>query len=148
MPELDGSKKMFVFVSHGHYDHYSKSVYGLRSVFKEIYYILSLCLPDRPIESLLGYNEEAARWCHANEKMLWKTIVSRKHLYTPDITTTQKYFENRPCTFLSDATPGNIGAWVGFRIIQKFVDETRCTAKQLMENGDAQDVLTRSKYKP
>ena len=114
----------------------------------KIYYILSLCLPDRPIESLLGYNEEAARWCHANEKMLWKTIVSRKHLYTPDITTTQKYFENRPCTFLSDATPGNIGAWVGFRIIQKFVDETRCTAGQLMESGDAQDVLTGSKYKP
>ena len=114
----------------------------------KIYYILSLCLPDRPIESLLGYNEEAARWCHANEKMLWKTIVSRKHLYTPDITTTQKYFENRPCTFLSDATPGNIGAWVGFRIIQKFVAEMRCTAKQLMENGNAQEVLTKSKYKP
>lgn len=114
----------------------------------KIYYILSLCLPGRTVENLLGYNDEAARWCHANEKMLWKTIISRKHLYTPDITTTQKYFENRPCTFLSDATPGNIGAWVGFRIIQKFVDETRCTAKQLMENGDAQDVLTRSKYKP
>ena len=102
-----------------------------------------LPLPPRP-----PYRKEAARWCHANEKMLWKTIVSRKHLYTPDITTTQKYFENRPCTFLSDATPGNIGAWVGFRIIQKFVAETRCTAKQLMENGNAQDVLTGSKYKP
>ena len=24
VPELDSSKKMFVFVSHGHYDHYSK----------------------------------------------------------------------------------------------------------------------------
>lgn len=114
----------------------------------KIYYILSLCFPGHAIEQLLGYNEEETRWCHANEKMLWKTIISRKHLYTPDIATTQKYFENRPCTFLSDLTPGNIGAWVGFRIVQKFVEETRCSPKGLMESGNAQDVLTRAKYKP
>ena len=45
VPELDISKKMFVFVSHGHYDHYSKRIYGFRKEFEEIYYILSWDVP-------------------------------------------------------------------------------------------------------
>ena len=45
VPELDSSKKMFVFVSHGHYDHYSKRIYEFRKEFEEIYYILSWDVP-------------------------------------------------------------------------------------------------------
>lgn len=41
MPQMDASKKMFVFASHAHYDHYNKAIYELRKDFAEIYYILS-----------------------------------------------------------------------------------------------------------
>ena len=111
-------------------------------------YVLTRCLPDRSPAQLLGYDEEAARWCHDNEKMLWKTIISRKHLYTPDITTTQKYFEHRPCTFLSDHTPANIGTWIGLQIIQKYIQENPCSLAQLFAMEDAQAILTASRYKP
>ncbi len=41
MPRLDTSKKLFVFVSHAHYDHYNRSIFELRQDFSQIYYILS-----------------------------------------------------------------------------------------------------------
>lgn len=41
VPQMDRSKKLFVFVSHAHYDHYSRNIYDFRKDFAEIYYILS-----------------------------------------------------------------------------------------------------------
>ena len=41
MPRMDTSKKMFVFVSHAHYDHYNRNIFDFRQDFSEIYYILS-----------------------------------------------------------------------------------------------------------
>ena len=40
-PQWDRQKKMFVFVSHAHYDHFGKEIFGLADVFEEIYFILS-----------------------------------------------------------------------------------------------------------
>lgn len=40
-PKWDRDKKMVVFVSHAHYDHFGKEIFRLREVFSEICYILS-----------------------------------------------------------------------------------------------------------
>ena len=44
-PAINEKKKMYVFVSHAHYDHYGKSIYNLRKTFEEVHYILSSDLP-------------------------------------------------------------------------------------------------------
>lgn len=40
-PDMDEKKKLFVFVSHAHYDHYNKAVFDLRGRFAKTRYILS-----------------------------------------------------------------------------------------------------------
>lgn len=40
-PEWDNDKKMAVFVSHAHYDHFEKEIFRLRETFSEIRFILS-----------------------------------------------------------------------------------------------------------
>lgn len=40
-PKWDPDKKMVVFVSHAHYDHFGKEIFRLREVFPEICYVLS-----------------------------------------------------------------------------------------------------------
>ena len=40
-PKWDSGKKMAVFVSHAHYDHFGKAIFSLRKVFSEICFILS-----------------------------------------------------------------------------------------------------------
>ena len=44
-PRFDKDKKMLVFASHAHYDHYGKAIYGLREQFKNLSYILSSDIP-------------------------------------------------------------------------------------------------------
>lgn len=41
IPEIPGNKKLFVFVSHRHYDHYKKEIFRLRESVPSVFYILS-----------------------------------------------------------------------------------------------------------
>lgn len=45
LPSINEKKKMYVFVSHAHYDHYGKAIYDLRRKFGKVHYILSSDLP-------------------------------------------------------------------------------------------------------
>ncbi|GHU55199.1 gliding motility lipoprotein GldB [Bacteroidia bacterium] len=114
----------------------------------KIKYLVSQALPDVSPNVLMGYTESSYNWCRDHEGMLWKAIIDRKHLYTPDRVTTGKYFEDIPATFLASEAPANPGAWIGWQIVRKYVEETGATPAALMQNTNAQDILTKSKYKP
>ncbi|MDR0835686.1 MAG: gliding motility protein GldB, partial [Tannerella sp.] len=87
-------------------------------------------------------------WLKKNESALWTTIIERKHLYNPDIVTTDKYFLPSPTSFLSDEAPGNIGSFIGFCIVKSYMNKTKSGFQELIKNNDSQDILTKSKYKP
>lgn len=114
----------------------------------KINYLIAEALPGLSPALLMGYTDEAYAWCEEKEKEIWKAMVERKHLYTPDQITTGKYFEDTPCSFLSNEAPGNIGKWIGWQIVRKYMEKTGATPEALMQNQDAQDILTQSKYKP
>ncbi len=114
----------------------------------KIKYVVLSALPDLSVAELLGYTEAGLKWCEDNEAEIWKAIIERKHLYTPDLMTTTKYFEEAPSQFLSDDAPGCIGAWVGLQIVKRYMSETNASIETLMKNEDAQSILTSSKYKP
>ncbi|MDR0431365.1 MAG: gliding motility protein GldB [Tannerellaceae bacterium] len=114
----------------------------------KIKYLVSQALPDIPPYELMGYSESDYEWCKAHEKTIWKAIIERKHLYTPDHMTTNKYIENTPSTFLSSDAPGKLGIWMGWQIVNKYMQETQTTPGELMKQENAQEILTASKYKP
>lgn len=99
-------------------------------------------------EVWMKYTSEEYRWCTENESRLWKQIIERKQLYTPDRVTTSKYFLERPSSFISDGAPGNLGTWIGWRIVTRYMERTNVSVAELMHHNDAQDILTKSKYKP
>jgi L-ascorbate metabolism protein UlaG (beta-lactamase superfamily) len=43
LPDFDPDKKVFVFVTHGHADHYSSRIWELRSRYRNICYVLECC---------------------------------------------------------------------------------------------------------
>ena len=53
LPELDPDKKMAVFVSHSHYDHYRKDIFRLRDRFGQIRFILSDDVPAAEEEDVI-----------------------------------------------------------------------------------------------
>ena len=68
--------------------------------------------------------------------------------YTPDQITTSKYLDDKPCTFLSDETPGNIGTWIGWQIVSSYMKENNASLQTLMQQQNAQEFLSQAKYKP
>ena len=53
LPKMDPDKKMAVFVSHSHYDHYGKDIFRLRDIFQQIRFILSDDIPAQEEEDVI-----------------------------------------------------------------------------------------------
>ncbi|HJB81594.1 MAG TPA: MBL fold metallo-hydrolase [Candidatus Mediterraneibacter intestinavium] len=60
LPEADRGKKLFVFVSHGHYDHYRKEIFSLRDQYDQVRCLISSDIFVREAEDILSVkpNEE------------------------------------------------------------------------------------------
>lgn len=114
----------------------------------KIKYILHQAIPQMIPETLMGYTPQEYQWIRQNESKLWKLIIERKQLYTPDLMTTSKYFLERPASFIADDAPGSSGSWIGWQIVTRYMEKTKSTVAELMNNTDAQEILTKSKYKP
>jgi hypothetical protein len=114
----------------------------------KILYVLCRACPQLSPEMWLGYTPEQYRWCRQNEKALWHLVIERKHLYTPDATTTARYFSDMPSAFAADEAPGNLGMWIGGRIVNRYMDRTHVSPENLMNALDYGEILRKSKYKP
>jgi gliding motility-associated lipoprotein GldB len=114
----------------------------------KIKYILHQACPQLIPERWMGYTPEEYQWCRRNEKTLWRLMIERKHLYTPDAATTGRYFSPAPSTFIADEAPGNLGVWMGWQIVAKYMDKTHTSPENLMNDGDYREILRKSKYKP
>lgn len=67
LPKMDAEKKLLVFVSHAHYDHYRKEIFTLRDVFPRIRFVLSSDIFVREAEDVVSMkpNEERGVFgCH------------------------------------------------------------------------------------
>ncbi len=113
-----------------------------------IIYLTEEAVPTLSEAELMDYTEQEYNWCKENEGEIWKAIVERKHLYTPDHITTSRYFEPTPSFFLTDEAPGNLGSFIGYQIVKQYIKQTKNTPAELMKVKDYQQVLTASKYKP
>ena len=114
----------------------------------KIIYILKQTGLDLTFQNIISITDDEYKWCIDHEPVLWTTIIERKHLYTSDITTTNKYFQHSSSLFISEQAPGNLGSFIGYRIIEQFMKQTKSSFEQLMNNNDAQNILQKSKYKP
>jgi len=114
----------------------------------KIIYLLKQTGQDFTFQNIMSLIDNEYKWCIDYESVLWTTIIERKHLYTPDITTTNKYFQPSPSLFISEHAPGNLGSFVGYRIVELYMKQTKSTFEQLMNNNDSQEILQKSKYKP
>ena len=114
----------------------------------KIIYILTQTGKNYTFQNITSLTEDEYKWCFEYESVLWTAIIERKHLYTPDIATTSKYFHPAPSIFISESAPGNLGIYIGYKIIERYMKQTKSTFEELMNNHDAQDILQKSKYKP
>ena len=71
LPDFDPDKKVFVFVTHGHADHYSSRIWKLRGRYRKICYILDCCTAPEQKGVAYVVSAEGYNFFHAGDLNIW-----------------------------------------------------------------------------
>jgi hypothetical protein len=106
-------------------------------------------LPDAPDSILTGYSQAQLNWCAANESEIWGYFLQNTDLYTIDPDILKNYVGEGPKTLgMPDVSPGNIGAWVGWQIVKKYIQGHSGLQPVDLMRIPARTIFEGSKYKP
>ena len=113
-------------------------------------YILSQIIPNRKDWEYVAYNKEQYNWCLTNQARIWKSILEKQHLFQSDYLITSQYVNDAPYTVaLPMESPGRVGIWIGYRIIDSYMkNHPKTSLQELMNITDYQRLLKESKYQP
>jgi gliding motility-associated lipoprotein GldB len=116
---------------------------------KSLYFAQKL-LPCTPDSLLIGYSNQDIANVYHNQDRIWAHFVEKNLLFETNQFKIKKYVGERPnVPEIGKECPGRIGAWVGWQVVRKYMEEhPEVTLAQLMAEPNAQKILTQSKYKP
>ncbi|MCW3074318.1 MAG: hypothetical protein JWP69_1387 [Flaviaesturariibacter sp.] len=113
------------------------------------WFLLDHFMPDAPDSVKTGFTGAQLDWVEENEGNTWGYIIKNENLYSIEPVTMQTYLGEAPFTQgFPESSPGNIGQWVGWRIVQKFAKENPKLSLQEILKTPAKQVFEGSKYKP
>ena len=114
------------------------------------YYLAKQTIPCTPDSLLLGYTAKEINDINENEHIIWANFLENDLLYETSHFMKNKFIGERPKTSeISLVCPGRIGIWVGWQIIKSYMaNNPEVTVQELMNNSNAQDIFSQSKYKP
>lgn len=119
------------------------------------WFLMKKFLPDTPDSLITGYNESQSKFVEKNEGNIWTEFLKNTpDLYTVDQERLKNYIGEGPFTqdmphdLQGNGTPGNIGQWVGWRIVEKFAAENSKMTVQEIVNTPAKKIFQEAKYKP
>ncbi len=113
-------------------------------------YLLEQLLPGVPKWEVMGYTQEQWDWCKKWEKEIWNRMMDKRDLFKTESMVITSYLNDGPFTSeISQESPGRLGIWVGWRIIDSYMRHNEdVSLQELMKDGDAQKILEKSFYKP
>jgi uncharacterized protein YjaZ len=118
------------------------------------WYLLSKFLPDTPDTLITGYSKQQMEWCKANEGNAWGYINQNENIYSVEQSTIQIYIGEAPFTQTlphgnaGEGSPGNIGAWLGWRIVESYAAQKPGIRLTDILRTDAKKIFQESKYRP
>jgi hypothetical protein len=107
-------------------------------------------LPQLSDTIIFPCSPEKMQWLNENEAKIWAYLIEKNYLYTKDNVVIQKLVHDAPFTSMfGQKSPGRTGAWIGWQICKSWLQKNpNKSIKELMNQSDAQKILTESKYKP
>ena len=114
------------------------------------WYLADLLLPTTPDSLNTGFTHSQMEWCRANEGLIWNYFLQGENiLYTIDPDLIKNYMGEAPITQGMPAqSPGNIGQWVGWRIVRKYMENNPAVSPTQLMNMDPRKIFEETKYKP
>lgn len=115
--------------------------------YGKICYLMDLLLPDEDSENKFRYNKNELKWCEENEKYIWQYIIDHELLYEKDFKKISNFFNPGPYTKnFGEESPANIGIWLGYRIVEDYVNSNNFNVKEILQEKNIQKLL--STYEP
>ncbi|MBC8321162.1 MAG: hypothetical protein H8E34_10600 [Bacteroidetes bacterium] len=116
----------------------------------KLLYYLDAVLPDVPDSLKICYTTNQINWIEENKDNVWAFLVQNKLFYSANYEIQSKFIQDGPFTtgFSNESSP-RIGAWLGWQIVRKYMDNHPETSlESLIQNDDAQTIFNQSGYKP
>ena len=114
------------------------------------WYMTDLFLPETPDSLKTGYTSNQLDWCKENEGLIWSHLLRTEELQSLNPVVIQNYIGEGPFTqgLSQENSPGNIGPWIGWQIVKKYVKKfPELSPTQIMQTP-ASEILEKARYKP
>jgi len=112
-------------------------------------YLLDQLLPELADSLKTGYTAQQLKDCYESEKNIWSLFVVNDLLYSTDPNMARDYLNDGPNTqALGEASPGNIGQFVGSRIVAKWMEKQKDLRLDSLMKTPARKIFDEAKYKP
>lgn len=114
------------------------------------YYFVEQALPCKTDSLIIGYSTDELYAVKTNQEIIWANIIENEMLYETSHFLKNKFIGERPnIAEISENCPGRVGAWIGWQIVRKYMDQNpEVSFTDLMNETDAHKIFQRSNYKP
>jgi hypothetical protein len=112
-------------------------------------YILDAFLPSMADTLKIGYTAKQLKTCYKSEQNIWAYFVQADLLFQNDPSMINTYVNDGPNTSeLGTDSPGNIGLFVGWQIVKKWMEQHNKTSLQQLIQTPSKQIFQEAKYKP
>ena len=107
-------------------------------------------MPCKADSVIIWYTQKEITGSRNNIDIIWTHFIENELLYETNHMVKKKYIDDRPKTYeIGDEAPGRIGTWLGWQIINTYMQENpNVTMPQMMMNDNPQELFKASKFKP
>lgn len=112
-------------------------------------YVLQKLVPFAEEYDLIGYTEKQLKDSYKNEKVIWSLFTQNQYLQSTDMNIVKGFVGEGPRTMeLAEDAPGNIGSFVGWQIVKKYMKQNGDLSLKKLMQTNAEEIYTAAKYKP
>jgi hypothetical protein len=113
------------------------------------WFLLSHFAPDAADSAVTGYTTQQLDWANDNEGNIWGHVIKAENIYSIEPHVIQTYIGEAPFTQgMPQQSPGNIGQWIGWRIVQQFAQKNKELTLQQILQTPAKAVFEGAQYRP
>ena len=113
------------------------------------WYLLQHFAPDAADSTITGYTSAQLDWVEENEGNAWGYLIKNENLYSIEPHVIQTYIGESPFTQgMPQESPGNLGQWLGWRIVQQYAEKNEKLTLQQILQTPAKTIFEGAQYKP
>lgn len=109
-------------------------------------------LPNTSDELKIGYTSDELSWAKINEGQIWNYFVEQNLIFNSERANKERFLDSAPFSKFQNEveteSPGRIGAWIGWQICRKFMNENPKVSLEEFFMMSGQEIFKESKYKP